>query len=311
MLLTAMGKRRNPLLLAISTATGNNAGIGKQLWDYAVRVLEGAQADDRLFALIYTIDPEDDPWEEASWIKANPSWGQAVQPEAIRAIMRQARNNPAQEAAAKSRHLNIWVSADEALFSMRSWRECAELRRSASMTSRAKSAIWRWTSPAAPISRRWRSCSRSRIARPARRTTPPSRAATSTTPRCMEARNPSYPGWAAEGYLTITPGNETDFGAIEDDILDLCRRFQGAERRLRSVGGDAARAAAQRRARAGDRVPGQHAELLRADQGARRGDARAPDRARRQPGAGMVHRQCRRPLRRTGQCIKLGTASSA
>ena len=39
--------------------------------------------------------------------------------------MRQARNNPAQEAAAKSRHLNIWVSADEALFSMWSWRECA------------------------------------------------------------------------------------------------------------------------------------------------------------------------------------------
>ena len=182
-LLTAMGKRRNPLLLAISTATGNNAGIGKQLWDYAVRVLEGAQADERLFALIYTIDPEDDPWEEASWIKANPSWGQAVQPEAIRAIMRQARNNPAQEAAAKSRHLNIWVSADEALFSMRSWRECAQLHRSASMTSRAKSAIWRWISPAAPISRRWRSCSRSRIPRPARRSTPRSRAATSTTPR--------------------------------------------------------------------------------------------------------------------------------
>ena len=42
----------------------------------------------------------------------------------------------------------------------------------------------------------------------------------------MEARNPSYPGWAAEGYLVIvTPGNETDFGAIESDILDLCKRF--------------------------------------------------------------------------------------
>jgi phage terminase large subunit-like protein len=117
-LLTAMGKRRHPMLLAISTATGNNAGIGKQLWDYAMRVLEGTQVDDRLFALIYSIDPEDDPWEEASWIKANPSWGQAVQPDAIRAIMHQARNNPAQEAAAKSRHLNVWVSADEVLDSM-------------------------------------------------------------------------------------------------------------------------------------------------------------------------------------------------
>src|SRR5215207_8407679 len=125
-LLTAMGKRRHPLLLSISTATGNNSGIGRQLWDYGVRVLEGTQEDDRLFALIYAADPEDDAWNEATWIKANPSWGQAVQPDAIRAIMRQARNNPAQEAAAKTRHLNLWVGADEALFSMRAWQESAD-----------------------------------------------------------------------------------------------------------------------------------------------------------------------------------------
>jgi phage terminase large subunit-like protein len=42
-------------------------------------------------------------------VKANPGWGQSVRPEAIRAIMRQARNNPAQEAAARTRHLNIWI----------------------------------------------------------------------------------------------------------------------------------------------------------------------------------------------------------
>jgi phage terminase large subunit-like protein len=30
-LLTAMGKRKHPMLLCISTATGNNSGIGKQM----------------------------------------------------------------------------------------------------------------------------------------------------------------------------------------------------------------------------------------------------------------------------------------
>jgi phage terminase large subunit-like protein len=49
----------------------------------------------------------------------------------------------------------------------------------------------------------------------------------------LEARNPSYPGWAAEDYLTITPGNETDFDQIESDILELCRRY-----RVVSVGFD-------------------------------------------------------------------------
>jgi phage terminase large subunit-like protein len=53
-LLTAMGKRKHPMLVCISTATGNNSGIGKQLWDYGVRVLEGKWTDDQLFCLIYT-----------------------------------------------------------------------------------------------------------------------------------------------------------------------------------------------------------------------------------------------------------------
>jgi phage terminase large subunit-like protein len=35
------------------------------------------------------------------------------------------------------------------------------------------------------------------------------------------------------GYLTITPGNETDFDQIESDILELCRRY-----RVVSVGFD-------------------------------------------------------------------------
>ncbi|MGH7210045.1 MAG: terminase large subunit, partial [Acetobacteraceae bacterium] len=223
-LLTAMGKRLQPLLMSISTATGNTTGIGRQLWDYCVRVLEGKQQDERIFGLIYTADEGDDPWDEATWIKCNPSWGQAVQPDAIRAIMRQARNNPAQEAAAMTRHLNIWLGADEALFSMRAWREnadpaltleelegqaCHLVLDLASKTDLAALALLFPTRDA------------------------DGHLSYVAFARCylneaavLEARNPSYPGWAADGYLVVTPGNETDFATIEDDILDVCRRFK-------------------------------------------------------------------------------------
>ncbi|MBV8520661.1 MAG: hypothetical protein JOY71_00755 [Acetobacteraceae bacterium] len=60
-LLTAMGKRCNPLLFAISTATGKNAGIASSYRTTPSGCSKGTQADDRLFALIYTIDPEDHP----------------------------------------------------------------------------------------------------------------------------------------------------------------------------------------------------------------------------------------------------------
>jgi phage terminase large subunit-like protein len=229
-LITAMGKRRQPFLLSISTATGNAAGVGKTLWDYGMRILRQSAQDDRFFGLIYSIDDEDDPWDEATWVKANPGWGQSVQPDAIRAIMRQARANPAQEAAARTRHLNIWIGADEQLFSTRAWTACTnraldladfEGRRChialdlASKTDLAALAIV--FPEAIDGALGYTAFSRCYLNEAA----------------VMEARNASYPGWAAEGDLVVTPGDETDYQTIENDILDLCRRF-----RVESVGYD-------------------------------------------------------------------------
>nr|WP_277819192.1 terminase TerL endonuclease subunit [Pseudoroseomonas vastitatis] len=247
-LLTAMGKRRHPLLLSISTATGNHSGIGRQMWDYAVRVLEGLQQDERLFALIYTADEADDPWDESTWIKANPSWGQAVQPDAIRAIMRQARNNPAQEAAAKTRHLNIWVGADEALFSTRAWKACADP--GLTLDSMAGRDCHVAVDLAATID-----LTAVALVFPGR--DPEGKPHYDVFARCylneaavLEARNPSYPGWAAEGWLTVTPGNETDMQAVEDDLRSLAERF-----RVRSLAFDPWQARQMRQSLAADGLP--------------------------------------------------------
>ena len=228
---TAMGKRSQPFLLSISTATGNNAGIGKQLWDYGMRVLTGAATDDRLFAAIYSVDDDDDLWDEATWIKANPGWGVTVQPDAIRSYMLQARNNVAQENSARTRHLNIWIGADEALFLTRAWNACGdnELQLDdfigrdcylgldlASKTDLAAVSIVfpDRTDSGKPFYNVFARCYLNEAA-------------------VIEARNASYPGWAADGDLIVTDGNETDFGRIETDLLDLARRF-----RIKSIGYD-------------------------------------------------------------------------
>lgn len=223
-LTTAMGKRRQPVLLAISTATGNNAGIGKQLWDYGLRVLQKSQEDDRSFFLTYSVDDDDDPWDEATWIKANPGWGVTVQPDAIRAIMRQARNNPAQEAAARTRHLNVWVGADEALFSMRAWNACGD----ASLTLDAFEG--RRCHLALDLASKTDLAALAIVFPDHDKD---GKSLYSCFARCyineaavLEARNASYPGWANEGELVITPGDETDYSVIEADILDLCQRFR-------------------------------------------------------------------------------------
>ncbi|HEY2164627.1 MAG TPA: terminase TerL endonuclease subunit, partial [Gemmatimonadaceae bacterium] len=159
---------------------------------------------------------------EEVWIKANPGWGISVQPDAIRAIMRQARNNTAQESSARTRHLNIWIGADEALFSTLAWNLCGDrnlvldefegrdchlaLDLASKSDLAAVVAVFPKTRDEMTHYTVFSRCYLNEAA-------------------LMEARNPSYPGWAAANELVITPGNETDFGQIEDDVLDLCRRF--------------------------------------------------------------------------------------
>jgi phage terminase large subunit-like protein len=83
----------------------------QQLWDYAARVLDGAQEDERLFALVHAADPEDDPWDEANVDQGQPELGPSRPAGRHPRHHAPGQEQPAQEAAAKTRHLNLWVGA--------------------------------------------------------------------------------------------------------------------------------------------------------------------------------------------------------
>ncbi len=79
---TATGARLQSLLFGITTAGFNKEGICYEQRDYAIKVLrgynsdvEGAVKDDSYFAIIYTLDEGDDPFDETVWQKANPGLG--------------------------------------------------------------------------------------------------------------------------------------------------------------------------------------------------------------------------------------------
>ncbi len=79
---TATGARLQSLLFGITTAGFNKEGICYEQRDYAIKVLrgynsdvEGAVKDDSYFAIIYTLDEGDDPFDETVWQKANPGTG--------------------------------------------------------------------------------------------------------------------------------------------------------------------------------------------------------------------------------------------
>jgi phage terminase large subunit-like protein len=120
---TGMGAREQPLQIIITTAGDNLAGPCYALQLEAQKVLEGVLVNDELFALIFTVDPEDDWTSEAALLKANPNYDVSVSGEFLRARQRDAINNARKVGIFKTKHLNMWVQARDAYFNVQRWIE--------------------------------------------------------------------------------------------------------------------------------------------------------------------------------------------
>jgi phage terminase large subunit-like protein len=125
-LVTATGKRSQPLILSITTAGANQSGIGHEQWKYSARVLSGQSDDPRFFGILYTIDETDDWQNPKAWAKANPNWGASVNPDVIANLAHRARQIASQQTAFKQKHLNVWTSAAVSWMNMTQWHSCAD-----------------------------------------------------------------------------------------------------------------------------------------------------------------------------------------
>ena len=63
--------------------------------------------------MIYTLDNEDNWKDDSVWCKANPNLGVSISTEYLRQQITKAVNNPTQELSIKTKLLNMWVSSAE------------------------------------------------------------------------------------------------------------------------------------------------------------------------------------------------------
>jgi len=215
---TATGAREQPLIWAITTAGFNRAGICFEQRDYVCKLLDGVHRDDETFGVVYTIDDGDDWADEAAWIKANPNWGASVIPDDIRRKARKAMEMASAQTNFLTKHLNVWVNADTAWMDMRAWQRCADpgldlddceglpcwigLDLASKVDVACMAILFR-------AKDHWRLFVRHYLPEDV----------------AEEGRNAHYAGWAREGRITLTPGNVTDYGYIEDDLRALAARF--------------------------------------------------------------------------------------
>jgi phage terminase large subunit-like protein len=227
---TGAGKRNQSMVWAITTAGADKTGICYEHRTYTLNILKGTATDETYFGIVYTIDQGDDWTEESTWRKANPNYGISVEPEHVAALCRKAMSSPASQANFLTKHLNVWIQTNEALYDMRAWDRCFDetldiedfvgepCRITVDLASKVDvAALVTVFERTVDVNGKAIKC-----LYPFARFYVPEQAV-------IESRNDSYKGWETEGKLITTPGDVIDIDRIEADVIEMSGRFQVLE----------------------------------------------------------------------------------
>lgn len=125
-IVSGMSKRKDSLLLCITTAGANTDSVGYFQSGFAKKVATGEFQDDSFFSAVYTLDPDDYWADENVWIKANPNLGISVDLDSLRSKAEKALVTPSDIPNFKIKHLNQWISEASAFFDLKAWDNCSD-----------------------------------------------------------------------------------------------------------------------------------------------------------------------------------------
>lgn len=216
---TSTGKRDQSLLWVITTAGSNRAGICYEVRGFVTKLLESVLEDDQQFGIIYTIDDTDDWTTEEALRKANPNWGVSVMPDIVGSLQTKALQMPSAAANFKTKHLCVWVNADQAWMDMRAWDACADHTISEEQFAGMECDVALDLATKVDIASRVKVFKKDDKFYVFDTHYLPEETA-------MRAENSQYMGWVRQGHLQVTPGEVIDFDAIENDLRFDAKRFR-------------------------------------------------------------------------------------
>ena len=121
---TSMGARKQPLLLAISTAGYDRHSILWELYSHAKKVQERPSLDPSFLPIIYEAPPDADWTSKKVWKAANPALGDFRSMEDMQQACDRAKQIPAQENNFRRLYLNQWTEQDARWLSLTAWDAC-------------------------------------------------------------------------------------------------------------------------------------------------------------------------------------------
>lgn len=222
-LTSAAGARANPLWLYTTTEGYTNPGPWAEIRQFAKQLLDGVFGHDadHFLAVFYAVDEDDDEFDESKWIKANPLMESnphlltAIQKEAV-----EAKHMPSKMAEFRIKRLNRPAAAEGGWVDLRKWQQCGAVVDLAwlkdypcwgglDLASTSDLTVFRlvWLVGGVYYTHAWRWVPEDAVAQRTVRGTVP------------------YAAWVEAGLIEQTPGNVTDYAAIEKRVLESVERF--------------------------------------------------------------------------------------
>ena len=118
---TAQGKKPGSLVLAITTAGYDRHSVCFEQRTYAEKVLDGIFEDDSYFAWICCLSPDDDPFDAANWVKANPNLGISIELSTLQDAAKQAQEIPSEYNDFLRLRCNVWTESSVRWMPMDKW----------------------------------------------------------------------------------------------------------------------------------------------------------------------------------------------
>jgi phage terminase large subunit-like protein len=227
---TGTGARSQPLIILITTADDGRQGtIYAEKRTYCEQLASGVITDPTFYGVIWGADEVDDPFDEATWVKANPGYGISPTREFMAAEARKANQDPANLSRFLRLHLGLRTKQETKFLDVGAWdgngatldedeltgREChggLDLASTSDLCALAwnfpdgkggHDVIWRHWCPEAAFDK-------------------------------LNVRTAGQAAvWRRDGWLTVTPGNVADYDYIRAQINSDRERFA-----VRSIGFD-------------------------------------------------------------------------
>lgn len=232
---TGTGSRSQPLIVKITTADdGRPHSPYAKNREYLEKVARGVFKDETIYGAIFAADDDDDPFLEETWRKANPGFGVSPTADYLRGEANKARNNPVLLARFKRLHLGVRTRQTTGFIETKDWRLNSggpireqelygkvaygglDLGSVSDLTALCwllpfqddrgvgYDALWRYWTPEDNLD-------------------------------ALDDRTAGKASavWVKNGWLTLTPGNVTDYDWIKDQVREDADHF-----RVASIGFD-------------------------------------------------------------------------